>query len=336
MPGELLVRDPDAIPDRWGKRPSDRTLGELLAGGVIILDKPRGPTSHQATAWVKDALHMGKAGHGGTLDPYVSGVLPVTLGKAVRLTDIVLSSDKEYVCLMTLHGDVPEDRVREVLSRFVGRIYQTPPVRSAVKRQMRIRTVRELEVLEVAGRDVLFRVSCDAGTYIRTLCVDVGDVLGCGASMTELRRTRSGRMTEDRAHTLQEIRDAYVFWQQYGHGEYLREMILPLEALVEPLPKVIVKATAVDAVCHGADLAVAGVHMVSEGTRKNALVAMMTARGELVGLGRMVMSADRLMTASSGIAVETTRVIMEPGHYPRMWRYSTDLDELRGGPEFIY
>ncbi len=331
----MAVKDPDAIPDKWGKRPSDRTVGELLRGGIIILDKPAGPTSHQASAWVRDALCMDKAGHGGTLDPYVSGVLPVTLGKAVRLTDVVLSSDKEYVCLMRLHADRSEERIREVLSRFVGRIYQLPPVRSAVKRQLRIRRIKELEVLEISGRDVLFRVSCDAGTYIRTLCVDVGDVLGCGASMTELRRTRSGRMTEDRAHTLQEIRDAYVFWQQYGHPEYLRDMIIPLEALVEPLPKVVVKATAVDAVCHGASLAVKGVHMLDVDIRKNALVAMMTARGELIGLGRMAMSTEKVMAAKSGVAVETKRILMDRGHYPRMWHYSTDLDSDEE-PEFVF
>ncbi|MDO5862560.1 MAG: RNA-guided pseudouridylation complex pseudouridine synthase subunit Cbf5, partial [Thermoplasmata archaeon] len=332
----MAVKDPDAIPDKWGVRPSDRSIGELLKGGVIILDKPSGPTSHQASAWVRDALGMEKAGHGGTLDPYVSGVLPITLGKAVRLTDVVLSSDKEYVCLMRLHADRPEARVREVLSKFVGKIYQLPPVRSAVKRQLRIRTIHELEVLQVSGRDVLFRVWCDAGTYVRTLCVDAGDILGCGASMTELRRTRSGKMTEARAHTLQEIRDAYVFWQQYGHGEYLREMIIPMEALVEPLPKVVVKATAVDAICHGASLSVKGVHMLDEGIRKNALVAMMTARGELIALGRMAMSTDKVMAADSGVAVETKRVLMDPGHYPRMWRYSTDLEELRGEPEFVF
>lgn len=331
----MAIKDPDAIPDKWGKRPSDRTLGELLRGGIIILDKPSGPTSHQATAWARDALHMDKAGHGGTLDPYVSGVLPVTLGKAVRLTDIVLSSDKEYVCLMRLHADRSEKRIREVFSRFQGKIYQLPPVRSAVKRQLRIRTIKELEILEIRGRDILFRASCDAGTYIRTLCVDIGDVLGCGANMIELRRTRSGRMTESRAHSLQEIKDAYVYWQQYGHPEYLRDMIIPMEALVDPLPKVVVKATAVDAVCHGADLSVKGVHMLDAEIRKNALVAMMTARGELIGLGRMSISSDRVLSADSGIAVETTRVIMDPGHYPRMWRYSTDLD-LPEAPEFVF
>ena len=252
----------------------------------------------------------------------------------MRLTDVVLSSDKEYICLMRLHADRPEERIREVMSRFVGKIYQLPPVRSAVKRQLRIRTIRTLEVLDIRGRDVLFRVECDAGTYVRTLCVDIGDLLGCGANMIELRRTRSGKMTEDRAHSLQDMRDAYVFWQQMGRGEWLRGMLLPMEVLVEPLPKVVVKATAVDAICHGADLNVCGVHMLDEDIRKNALVAMMTARGELIALGRMAMSTPKVMAATAGKAVETTRVLMEPGHYPRMWRYSTDLEEFSGEPVF--
>ena len=331
----MLVKDPDAIPDKWGCRPSDRSIGELLAGGVIILDKPSGPTSHQATAWVRDALKCEKVGHGGTLDPYVSGVLPITLGKAVRLTDVVLSSDKEYICLMKLHADRPEARVREVMSRFVGKVYQLPPVRSAVKRQLRIRTIHELEVLDIDGRDILFRIHCDAGTYVRTLCTDIGDLLGCGANMTELRRTRSGKMDESRARTLQDIRDAYVFWQQNGRGEWLRSFILPMEVLVEPLPKVVVKATAVDAVCHGADLNVIGVHMIDEDIRKNALVAMMTARGEIIALGRMAMSTQKVMDSKHGVAVQTTRVFMDPGHYPRMWKYSTDLEELRSEPSFL-
>lgn len=327
---KMAVKDPKALPDRWGKRPSDRAIGELLQAGVIALDKPSGPTSHQAAAWVKGALHMGKVGHGGTLDPHVSGVLPICTGRAVRLTDVVLSSDKEYVCLMTLHGDVPEDRVRGVFAEFTGRIYQLPPVRSAVRRQLRIRRIKELEVLEISGREVLFRVSCDAGTYVRTLCSDIGEVLLCGASMTELRRTRSGRMREKDAATLQELTDAYIFWQQDGDGARLRSMVRPMEALVQPLPWVIAKATAVDAVCHGADLSVKGVHMLDPGIRKNALVAVMTAKGELVALGKMAMSSDRVMKADSGVAVRTERVLMDPGHYPRMWRFSTDLKGLPG------
>ena len=324
----MLIKDPKALPDKWGKRPSDRTVGELLQAGVIALDKPRGPTSHQVTAWVRDALHVDKVGHGGTLDPYVSGVLPICLGKAVRLTDIVLSSDKEYICLMTLHKDVPEKRVREVIGTFRGKIFQMPPVRSAVKRQLRIRNVSSLDILEIKGRDVLFSITCDAGTYVRTLCVDIGEALGCGANMVELRRPRSGKMAESDAHSLHDIADAYVFWQQNGRGDWLRSMIRPMEVLVDPLPKVIVKATAVDAICHGADLNISGVHMLDEDIRKNALVALMTARGELIALGKMAMSSQKIMSTDKGKAVDVERVLMEPGHYPKMWRYSTDLENV--------
>lgn len=327
----MLIKDPKTLPDKWGKRPSDRSMGELLNAGVIALDKPSGPTSHQATAWVKTAIHTDKVSHGGTLDPYVSGVLPICTGKAVRLTDVVLSSDKEYICLMRLHADRPEKRVREVMGKFQGKIYQLPPVRSAVKRQLRIRTIKELEILEFRGREILFRVSCDAGTYIRTFCIDIGEVLGCGANMEELRRSRSGRMTEDMAASLQDLTDAYIFWQQDGRETWLRSLVQPMEVLVDPLPKVIVKATAVDAICHGADLNVKGIHMLDEDIRKNALVAMMTARGELIALGKMQMSTPKVMAAEQGVAVQTTRVFMDCGHYPKMWKYSTDLEEVDDG-----
>ena len=325
----MLVKDPDAMSDRWGKRPSDRTIGELLNAGVIILDKPAGPTSHQATAWAKEALGMKKLGHGGTLDPNVSGVLPLCLGKAMRLTDLVLSSDKEYVCLMRLHKDRPEEKIRNVFAEFQGKIYQFPPARSAIKRQLRIRTISELRITEISGRDILFRVSCDAGTYIRTLCTDIGEALGCGASMSELRRTRSGSMKEDLAVSLFDIKDSYVFWQQHGREEWIRSILVPMESLVEPLPKIIVKASAVDAVCHGADLNIQGIHMLDDDIRKNALVALMTARGELVALGTMMMSTSKIMATEQGKAVAVTRVLMDPGTYPRMWKFSTDIEELK-------
>ena len=323
----MLVKDPDTIKDRWGKRPSDRSVGELLQAGVIALDKQSGPTSHQVTAWAREALHVGRIGHGGTLDPYVSGVLPLCLGKAVRLTDLVLSSDKEYVCLMRLHGDRPEQRIREVIGRFVGRIYQMPPVRSAVKRQLRIRRIASIEIREIEGRDVLFVVNCDAGTYIRTLCTDIGEALGCGANMVELRRTRSGLLREDDAATMQDIADAYIFWQQNGRDAWMRSILRPVEILVDPLPKIVLKATAVDAVCRGADLTVKGIHMLDEDIRRNALVAMMTSRGELVAIGQMLMSAPKVMASEQGVVVRTKRVIMEPGHYPSMWKFATDLEE---------
>jgi H/ACA ribonucleoprotein complex subunit 4 len=325
----VLVKDDNVMSDRWGKRPSDRSIGELLEAGVITLDKPSGPTSHQVTAWAKGTLCMKKMGHGGTLDPNVSGVLPLCLGKAMRLTDLVLSSDKEYICLMRLHRDRDEKKIRNVIGEFVGKIYQFPPVRSAVKRQMRIRTVSEIKIIEMNGRDILFRVSCDAGTYIRTLCTDIGEALGCGANMIELRRSRSGSMTEDGAVSLFDLKDSYIFWQQHGREDWIRSMVQPMEVLVAPLPKIIVKASAVDAVCHGADLNIQGIHMIDEDIRKNALVALMTARGELVALGTMMMSTPKVMATSQGKAVKVTRVMMSAGRYPRMWKFSTDLEELK-------
>lgn len=315
---EMLVRDKNPLDARAGKRPSERTIEELLEAGTIIMDKPMGPTSHQATAWVRDILHIEKIGHGGTLDPKVSGVLPIATGRAVRALNLTLRSDKEYVCLMRLHRDRKEEDVRRVMGTFVGRIYQTPPVRSAVKRQMRIRTIHTLNILEIRGRDILFRVECDAGTYIRTLCVDIGDALGVGASMEDLRRTRSGNMTEDKAVTLQDIKDAYVEWKE-GDERWLRSMLLPIEVLFDPLPKIIVKDSAVDAVCHGADLAAVGVARVDAEINKDAMVAIFTAKGEAIAVGTASMTAEEMVRAKEGVAVSTDRVYMPAGTYPKMW-----------------
>lgn len=315
---EMLTRDRSPLEVGAGKRPSERTIEELLEAGVIIMDKPMGPTSHQATAWVRDILHIEKIGHGGTLDPKVSGVLPIATGRAVRALNLVLRSDKEYVCLMRLHRDRKEEDVRQVMGTFIGRIYQTPPVRSAVKRQMRIRTIHEMNILEVRGRDVLFRVKCDAGTYIRTLCVDIGDALGVGASMEDLRRTRSGNMSEDQAVTLQDIKDAYVDWKE-GDERWLRSMLLPIEVLFDPLPRVVIKDSAVDAVCHGADLAAVGVARVDASVKKDAMVAMFTSKGEAVAVGTASMPAEDMVKAKEGVAISTDRVYMPAGTYPKMW-----------------
>jgi len=314
----MLVRDKDPRTVDRGKRPEDRTIEELLDGGVIILDKVQGPTSHQVTAWVKDILGVEKIGHGGTLDPNVSGVLPIALGKAIRMTDLVLRSDKQYVCHMYMHRAVPEDKVRAVVDTFVGAIYQTPPVRSAVKVAMRIRKIHSIDLLEIDGRDVLFKVDCDAGTYIRTLCVDIGEALGVGANMKALRRTRSGAMLEDDAVTLQDLKDAVVMWKK-GDETWLRSMVRPMEVLLEPLPKVIVKDNAVDAVAHGSDLNAPGVVSLDENVEKGAQVAMFTIKGEALALGTANMSARDMHKAYKGKAVKTVRVFLPEGTYPRMW-----------------
>ncbi|WP_400260141.1 RNA-guided pseudouridylation complex pseudouridine synthase subunit Cbf5 [Candidatus Methanomassiliicoccus intestinalis] len=315
----LLIRDKSPLPLNAGKKPAERTMEELLEAGVINMDKPQGPTSHQATAWVREILGTEKIGHGGTLDPKVSGVLPIATGRAVRAVNLTLKAEKEYVCVMRLHRDAEEKEIREVINTFVGRIYQVPPVRSAVKRQLRIRTIHYINVLEIDARNVLFRVGCDAGTYIRTLCVDIGDALGVGATMEDLRRSKSGSMLENDSVTLQDIKDAYVMWKEENDDTWLRSMVKPFEVLFDPLPKVIIKDSAVDAVCHGADLAAVGVAQLDDSIQKETTVAIFTLKGEAVGVGTAKMAAEEMMKAKEGIAVKTDRVYMPTNVYPKSW-----------------
>ncbi len=233
------------------------------------------------------------------------------------MTDLVLRSNKQYVCHLYLHRPVAEEKVRAVIETFVGSIYQTPPVRSAVKVAMRIRKVHSIDILEISGRDVLFKVDCDAGTYIRTLCVDIGDALGVGANMKALRRTRSGAMTEDDAVTLQDLKDAVVEWKN-GDGTWLRTMIRPMEALLEPLPKVIVKDNAVDAVAHGADLNAPEWYPWTR-TWRRVLRWPVHRQRRGVGAGNGQHAARDMYKAYKGKAVKTVRVFLPEGTYPRMW-----------------
>ncbi len=316
---DLLVLH-DTPESKHGFRPEERPLVERIRLGVAIVDKPQGPTSHQVSAWMRDMFGVEKAGHSGTLDPRVTGVLPVALSNATRALDAVLAGDKEYVGVMQLHQDLDERRVRSMVSRFVGDIYQVPPVRSAVKREQRTRHVSEFEVVEVSGRNVLFRVRCESGTYVRTLCVDVGDALGVGANMVDLRRTRTATMTEAEAHPLNAFRDAIAYWKEEKDEAPLRDLVQPMERLLAHLPRIVVKDTAVDALCHGANLAVPGVAKLSPHIRRGALVALLTGKDEAVALSKALMTSDEIVVAKSGVAADTARVLMEPKTYPKLWK----------------
>src|SRR3989338_7818960 len=184
---QRLIFIKKAAVGEFGKPPVERTADELINYGIVNIDKPKGPTSHQTSDYVKKILHLSKAGHSGTLDPGVTGVQPVALGKATRITQFLLTAAKEYVCLMHLHKEVPESSLRTTIQRFVGKIQQRPPVKSAVKRVERTREIYQFEILEIKEKDVLFRVQCQAGTYIRVLCHQIGKELKVGAHMAELR-----------------------------------------------------------------------------------------------------------------------------------------------------
>ncbi len=313
----IRAREPEGP---WGKRPEERSVEELLKASVINLDKPPGPTSHEVVAWIQRILGVKKTGHAGTLDPGVTGVLPVGVNAGTKVLYALLNAGKEYVGVMHLHGDVPEERIREVAAEFVGPIYQRPPVKSAVKRRLRVRTVYYLEIIEVEGRNVLFRAGTQAGTYIRKLCHDMGLALGVGAHMVELRRTRVGAFHEKDAVIMQDLVDAYHFWKEDGYEGEIRRVLLPVEKAVEHLPKIVVRDSAVAAIVYGADLAAPGVLEVQADIKRGDLVALMTKKGELVALAHALMDAEDIATADRGIVADTFRVIMEKGVYPPMWR----------------
>ena len=221
---------------------------------------------------------------------------------------------------MQVHADVPEQTVRQVLSEFEGEIYQKPPMRSSVKRETRKRTIYRLDVHEIDGRTVLFTCSCQGGTYIRKLCSDIGEVLGCGAHMRELRRTRAGPLTENTGIvTLHELSVAQTELEA-GNEAPMRAMIKPMEIALGALPQIVIRDSAVDAVCHGADLAIPGIVKLDSMIEKTKPVALFSLKGEAVALGRALMTSREILDQEKGVAVKTERVLMERGTYPSLWK----------------
>lgn len=253
-------------------------------------------------------------------------MLPLALEKATRVIGILMHTYKEYVTLMELHDYIAEDRVIEVLKSFVGKIYQRPPLRSSVKRSLRIREIYSIDILEMEGRHVLFKVRCESGTYIRKLCHDMGLLLGVGAHMRELRRTAVAHLTEDlNLVTMQDLSEALHLLNRYRDETLIRRYVLPMEYIVAHLPKVLIKDSAVDAIAHGAQLAVPGIALLANNIRKGSRVAVMTLKGELVAVGEAQMDSEEIMKADKGVAVKIERVVMDRNVYPKMWKSSKDL-----------
>jgi len=315
----VQIRAEEETDPSHGTRPEDRSLQHYIRYGIIVMDKPPGPTSHEVSAWVKKLLELDKAGHGGTLDPRVTGVLPIALQESTKIVQALLEAGKEYVCVMRTHGEEPEARVVRALMEFQGELYQRPPLRASVKRRLRTRRIYGIDYCEGDGRSWLFRVSCQSGTYIRKLCYDVGEVLGIGAHMHELRRTRSGPFPEDQAVTMYDLADALDLRETEEDEKPLRELIQPIEAGLQLLPKIWIRDSAVEALCNGAQLAVPGVLRLETGIGPKSLVAVMTQKGEAVALMRAEMSTGQIMDSEHGIAAPPVRVLMPRGTYPKMW-----------------
>ena len=304
----------------YGKTPDDYTVKELLNNGIINLDKPCGPTSHQVDSWIKKVLEIEKVGHGGTLDPNATGVLPIAIGDATRALSVLLSAGKEYIGVMKLHKKVDSKKIKEACNSFIGEITQLPPVRSAVKRVKRKRKIYYLNVLEIKDKEVLLLVGCESGTYIRTLCVDIGKRLKSGAHLSELRRTKVGLMSESDSFILHDLKDAYTNWKEDKKEKDLRKIILPVERLFEHLPKIVIRDSAVDALCHGAKLAIPGVAEVDTEIIKGDLAAVLTLKGEGVALVNTLMSTEEIIQKDTGVCANLSRVIMNKGTYPSIWK----------------
>jgi len=323
----LVTIDEDITNPEYGVYYDKRSIEQLLEYGLILVDKPPGPTSHEVVAWAKRILELPKIGHSGTLDPQVSGVLPLGLGEGTKALGVLLLGPKEYVGLGRLHSLPSKEKLKQTLDLFKGEIYQKPPQRSAVLRQTRTRTIYELELLEQKERLILLRVMCEAGTYIRKLYYDIGEILGFGSSMIELRRSKVYQFSEEQLVTMHELTDAYYTWKETGDSEKLRNIILPIEHTLSEIKSVVIRDSAIDSLCHGAQLAIPGILQISPGLKQNDLVAIYSQKGEIVALAIALLSEPEIKENIKGYAFQTKRIIMKPNTYPKSWRTSSPPKE---------
>ena len=177
--------------------------------GLLLIDKPSNLSTKEVDRLISRKFST-PVGHCGTLDPKVSGVLPVLVGKWRRLMPVFQKHDKVYVGIVKTHSDISRDEMERAIGKFIGRITQTPPRKSAVARRPRERTVYSIRILEHRGRDWLMEFHVESGTYIRKLAHDIGEEIG-GAHLSELRRTRAGSITEDLCQTLEEAIESPEF-----------------------------------------------------------------------------------------------------------------------------
>jgi len=320
---KLNIRTGQYTPIPVGNSPFKRTLKEYIRYGIINLDKPANPSSHEVVAWIRRILRVEKTGHSGTLDPKVTGCLIVCIERATRLVKSQQGAGKEYVCVLRLHSAIENVRkLSNAIETLTGALFQRPPLIAAVKRRLRVRTIYQSKLLEFDPDRHLavFHVDCQAGTYIRTLCVHLGLLIGVGGHMQELRRVRSGCLTEnDDIVTMHDVLDAQ--WQLDNHQDdsYLRRTIKPLEALLTTYKRIVVKDSAVNAICYGAKLMIPGLLRYESNIEVKEEVVLMTTKGEAIALGIAQMTTAVMATVDHGIVATIKRVIMERDTYPRRW-----------------
>ncbi|XP_045152236.1 H/ACA ribonucleoprotein complex subunit DKC1-like [Echinops telfairi] len=320
---KLNVRTTHYTPLPSGSSPLTRAMADYVRTGFINLDKPSNPSSHEVVAWIRRILRVDKTGHSGTLDPKVTGCLIVCIERATRLVKSQQSAGKEYVGIVRLHNAIEGGpQLARALETLTGALFQRPPFIAAVKRQLRVRTVYESKLIEYdpQRRLGLFWVSCEAGTYIRTLCVHLGLLLGVGGQMQELRRVRSGVMSEqDHMVTMHDVLDAQWLYDHHKDESYLRRVIYPLEKLLTSHQRLVMKDSAVNAICYGAKILLPGVLRYEDGIEVNQEIVVITTKGEAICMAVALMTTAVISTCDHGIVAKIKRVIMERDTYPRKW-----------------
>jgi len=319
----------------YGCSPLSRPLDLYLLYGILNLDKPVNPSSHEVVSWIKRILKCEKTGHSGTLDPKVSGCLLVCLNRATRLVKAQQTAGKEYVCIVRFHSDVGSAaKVQGALDQLTGALFQRPPVISAVKRQLRVRTIYEAKCVEY-NKDshmAIYWVSCEAGTYVRTMCVHLGLLLGVGAHMQELRRVRSGVLDENSyMSTMHDVLDAQFMYENLRDEKYLRRTIMPLEVILTNFPRIVVKDSAVNAICYGAQLMIPGILRFEKNIEVGSEIVMMTTKGEAIATGIAQMTTAVITSVDHGVVAVIKRVIMERDTYNMRWGFgprATDKKKL--------
>lgn len=323
--GNLLVRTGHYTPLPFGSSPLSRALDAYLLYGIINLDKPVNPSSHEVVSWIKRIMRCEKTGHSGTLDPKVSGCLLVCLNRATRLVKAQQSAGKEYVAIARFHGDVGGPaKIQQALDMLTGACFQRPPVISAVKRQLRIRTIYQAKLIEYNEKRhmAIFWIDCEAGTYVRTMCVHLGLMLGVGAHMQELRRVRSGVLDENRyMSTMHDVLDAQYMYDTLRDEKYLRRTVMPLELILCSYPRIVVKDSAVNAICYGAQLMIPGVLRFEKNIEVGCEIVMMTTKGEAIASGIAQMTTAVISSVDHGVVAVIKRVIMERDTYNMRWGF---------------
>ncbi|KAI5168780.1 H/ACA ribonucleoprotein complex subunit 4 [Pancytospora epiphaga] len=324
----MVTKSTDYTPSGHGTLPENRPIGEYLKYGVISIDKPANPSSHEVVTWVKDILECEKTGHSGTLDPKVTGVLGICLNRATRLTKSQQNAGKTYVCVVDFYTETTLDKFNEAIKALTGHLYQRPPLMCAVKRDLRLRWIYEIELIEFQPNRALFKVKCEAGTYVRTLCTHIGLFIGCGAEMGALRRVQSGFTNEKECVTLHDVQDAYHIFKTTNEEKYLRKVVKPMESILVHYPRIMIKDSAVNSICYGGQLTARGVLKYDRNIDTNGLAVLITPKGEAVALVQPLLAACQFKDIDRGHVAKTKRVIMEKDLYPKCWGIMDEYEIL--------